>query len=73
MSLADLPLVLTVEEVADVLRISRGAAYDGVRSGSIPSVRVGRTIRVPRHALAAMLAHNDRAQPEVAREPRAAA
>lgn len=49
--LADLPLTLTVEEAADVLRISRGSAYEGIRSGEIPHVRIGRTIRVPRHML----------------------
>ena len=51
----DLPLVLTVEEAAKVLRLSRGSAYEGVRTGAIPSVRIGRTIRVPRHALLALL------------------
>lgn len=51
----DLPLVLTVEEVAKVLRISRGSAYEAVRTGAIPSVRVGRVIRVPRHLLNSLL------------------
>lgn len=51
-----LPLVLTVEEVAAVLRIGRSAAYQAVRDGSIPSVRIGgRSIRVPRHQLEALL------------------
>jgi excisionase family DNA binding protein len=53
--LRDLPAVLTVEEAAKVLRISRGSAYESVRAGGIPSIRIGRTIRVPRHALLAML------------------
>lgn len=51
----NLPLVLTVEEVAKVLRISRGSAYEAVRTGAIPSVRVGRVIRVPRHLLKSLL------------------
>jgi excisionase family DNA binding protein len=50
-----LPLVLTVEEAADVLRIGRSAAYSAVHAGEIPSIKVGRSIRVPRHALAALL------------------
>ena len=47
--------VMTVEEVADVLGISRGLAYEGVRDGSIPSLRVGRRILVPRARLAELL------------------
>jgi excisionase family DNA binding protein len=47
--------VLTVEEAAQLLRISRGSAYEAVRAGTIPSVRVGRSLRVPRHALEKML------------------
>lgn len=53
--MSELPLVLTVEEAADVLRISRGSAYEGVRTGAIPCVRIGRTIRVPRHLLLQLL------------------
>jgi excisionase family DNA binding protein len=51
----DLPLVLTVEEVAGVLVICRASAYEGVRTGEIPSVRIGRSIRIPRHMLAKFL------------------
>lgn len=55
MNLADAPAVLTVEQAAEVLAISRGSAYLGVRAGEIPSVRVGRCIRVPRQALERLL------------------
>lgn len=51
----DLPAVLTVPEAARLLRIGRGAAYEAIRCGEIPSVRIGRSIRVPRHGLAALL------------------
>jgi excisionase family DNA binding protein len=51
----ELPSVLTVSEAGAVLRISRGAAYEGVRSGAIPSVRIGRTIRIPRSALLSLI------------------
>ena len=40
--MSPLPAVLTVEETAAVLRIGRSSAYDGVRRGDIPSIRVGR-------------------------------
>jgi excisionase family DNA binding protein len=47
---------MTVDEVAAYLGISRGTAYDGVRRGEIPSLRIGRRILVPRAAIEAMLA-----------------
>ena len=48
-------LVLTVEEAAKFLRLSRGSAYEGVRLGQIPSIRVGRRILIPRAALVRLL------------------
>lgn len=49
------PQVLTIPEAAAALRIGRSAAYDAARRGEIPTVRIGRTLRVPRHKLAEML------------------
>jgi len=47
-----LPAVLTVEEVADVLRVDRKTAYAAIAEGGVPGVRrVGRCIRVSRDAL----------------------
>lgn len=46
-----LPLVLSVSQVAQVLNLGRDAAYDLVRSGHIHSVRVGRQYRVPKAAV----------------------
>jgi excisionase family DNA binding protein len=54
-AMTDLPLVLTVEEAAEVLRIGRTAAYEAVRRGELPSFRIGRSLRVPRHALGVLL------------------
>jgi excisionase family DNA binding protein len=42
---------LKVPEVAEVLRIARGRAYELVGSGEIPSVRIGRSVRVSRKEL----------------------
>lgn len=49
-------LTLKVEEAARLLGISRSHAYDLVRDGVIPSLRLGRRIVVPRRAIDAMLA-----------------
>ena len=58
------PLVLTVEEAAKALRIGRTAAYEAVRRGEIPSVRIGRSLRVPRHALEKLLGGGNAAAPD---------
>ena len=42
---------LKVPELAEVLRIARGRAYELVGSGEIPSVRIGRSVRVSRREL----------------------
>jgi len=55
MRVEELPLLLTVDEAANVLRIGRNGAYAAVADGSLPSIRIGRTIRIPRDALAALL------------------
>jgi excisionase family DNA binding protein len=49
------PAVLTVEEAARVLRIGRSAAYAAAHNGDLPVIRVGRTLRVPRHRLEQLL------------------
>jgi len=62
-SFGDLPDMLTVEEAARVLRIGRNAAYGlarrwnetGGREG-LPVVRLGRSLRVPKRALAQLIA-----------------
>ena len=51
----DLPPILTVEQTAKVLGISRGLAFMAVRAGEIPSIRIGRRILVPRDRLRKML------------------
>jgi excisionase family DNA binding protein len=40
-----------IEEAAQVLRIGRSKAYELIRSGELPVVRIGRAVRVPRAAL----------------------
>lgn len=47
----DLPAVLTVAECIRFLRIGRTVGYALIQSGAIPSIRLGRLIRIPRAAL----------------------
>jgi len=42
---------LKVPEVAKMLRIARSRAYELVADGEIPSVRIGRSVRVSRREL----------------------
>lgn len=44
-------LTLSIEEAAALLGISRALAYDLVRRGDLPQLRLGRRIVVPRKAL----------------------
>jgi excisionase family DNA binding protein len=48
-------IILSVTETANLLGLSRNATYQGVQSGAIPSIRVGKRILVPKAALDRML------------------
>ena len=54
-NLNDLPLTLRVEEVAKILRIGRGSAYELIRCGKLHAIRMGRRILVPRSSLESFL------------------
>lgn len=45
------PLLLTVREAAKLMNIGRDMTYALVAEGRIPSIRLGRHIRIPRAAL----------------------
>jgi excisionase family DNA binding protein len=49
--LDQLPDLATVAEVQQLLRTGRRQTYEAVRRGDIPSIRIGRSIRIPRAAL----------------------
>ncbi len=57
---------LKVPEVAEVLRIARSRAYELVAEGEIPSVRIGRSVRVSRRELERWL--EDQRHPEAAQK-----
>jgi excisionase family DNA binding protein len=48
--------VVTLNEAAAILRISRGSAYEAAKRGEIPTIRIGRRLLVPVAALERMLA-----------------
>jgi len=46
-----LPEIMTVQETAKYLRLKRSTAYELIKQGVIPSIRLGRQIRVPKNRL----------------------
>jgi excisionase family DNA binding protein len=56
-TLATLPEVLTVREAAAaILRVGRNQLYQAIGRGEVDAVRIGRSIRIPKHALLDLLA-----------------
>ena len=58
-------LVLTVTEAAQLLKIGRSCAYEAVRNGQLPVIRMGRRILVPRAALERLLANGSQDSPQL--------
>ena len=54
-SFDELPLMLSVPEVASVLGISRAGAYELVKEKGFPSLTIGSRILVPRDKLIAWI------------------
>ena len=52
---ADLPEILTIDEVAEYLRYSRKTIRRMIDDGRLAGVMLGRSWRIPKQALAAML------------------
>lgn len=59
MRLDALPAVLTVREVAAVLRLSIHSVRGLIREGRLSVIRAGRAIRVPRAAVLALLGEEE--------------
>jgi excisionase family DNA binding protein len=49
------PALLTIDEAARYLRLSRAKVYLMASRGEVPSVRMGRSVRIHRHRLDAWL------------------
>jgi excisionase family DNA binding protein len=50
---------LSVAQAAEVLGIGRNAAFVAAKGGELPTLRLGRCVRVPRARLLAMLGESD--------------
>jgi len=57
-SFDDLPLMLTVNNVAEVLGISRTGAYELVRRPDFPTLNIGKRIVVPKEEFARWVREN---------------
>jgi len=44
-------LTLTVKETAQILGLSRNSTYQGISTGEIPHIKIGKRILVPKIAL----------------------
>lgn len=51
MNREDLPEVLTIKELARILRIGLNSAYNLVRQGKVRYVKIGKQYRIPRRAV----------------------
>ncbi len=58
--------VLRIEDVMSILGVSRWTAYELIRRGELPVLRVGRVVRIPRQALDAWIKDNTIQPHEVA-------
>ncbi|GAB2454228.1 excisionase family DNA binding protein [Conyzicola lurida] len=46
---------LTVQEVADMMRVSTMTVYRMVHAGEMPAIRFGRSFRIPESAVVAVI------------------
>lgn len=52
---SDACLVYAVPEAGEMLGLTRNASYEAAKRGDIPTIRIGKLIRVPKKALHEML------------------
>lgn len=65
-SFEELPLVLTIEELAPLLNVGKCTAYELVRSGQIKSIKIGSQYRILKQELQQYLGLPDQpSQPEL--------
>ena len=57
-------LTISVEEAAAALGISRTLAYESIRRGDLPVIRIGRRLLIPKHALDELLRSHTQREPK---------
>lgn len=57
-SFEELPTMLTAEELAGALGISRAGAYALIHSKGFPTLRIGKRLMVPKEKLSAWIDRN---------------
>ena len=55
--------ILSVNQCAEYLKISRGSAYNACLTGEIPHIKIGRRILIPRVALQKLLSEAGNSKP----------
>ena len=50
-TLDDLPLLLTPMELMPILNVGRNTVYELLRCKKIPSIHIGKQLRIPKQAL----------------------
>ena len=58
-------VTMTVQEMAECLGIGRNMAYELVKNGKVPFLKIGRQIRIPKRAFDAWLANEASAEKAV--------
>ena len=54
----ELPRLMTVREVAELLRLSRSKVYELINLRELRTVKIGRCVRVPEAAVRELLANS---------------
>ena len=68
MQVAELPDLLTVQDVAGYLRVPVSWVYERTRTGAIPVRKIGRHCRVPRNEFLAWIERQEVGPPETRRQ-----
>lgn len=55
-SFDDLPFVLTVDQFAQLMRISKPTAYDMIHSNQVKAITIGRQYRIPKESIRDLVA-----------------
>jgi len=66
----DKRLVFDVPEAGALLGLGRNASYEAAKNGDIPTIRIGRLLKVPKAALDRLLNLADREQTQLGPSPR---